>query len=82
MKFLTSLSVALAERSRHCDPDPDRDNIPAGKFDYDFWFSCATASYQIEGAWNQGNKGLSIWDNFSHLRYGPACGKELLVNVI
>ena len=70
MKFLASFSVALAERSRNCDQDPNRDNVPSGSFDENFWFSCATASYQIEGAWDSGNKGLSIWDNFSHFRDG------------
>ncbi len=36
------------------------------KFPHDFTWGCATASYQIEGAWLEGGKGLSIWDAFSH----------------
>jgi beta-glucosidase len=35
-------------------------------FPSDFTWGCATASYQIEGAWLEGGKGLSIWDAFSH----------------
>jgi beta-glucosidase len=31
-----------------------------------FIWGSATASYQIEGAWNEDGRGLSIWDTFSH----------------
>jgi beta-glucosidase len=35
--------------------------FPAG-----FQIGTATASYQVEGAWNKDGRGLTIWDTFSH----------------
>ena len=43
-------------------------------FKKDFVWGTATASYQIEGAYNQDGRGLSVWDVFSHtegkVKYG------------
>ncbi|PKG22878.1 GH1 family beta-glucosidase [Niallia nealsonii] len=37
------------------------------KFPHDFLFGAASASYQIEGAWNEDGKGLTNWDVFSKI---------------
>ncbi|MGH7450869.1 MAG: GH1 family beta-glucosidase, partial [bacterium] len=37
------------------------------KFPTDFVWGAATSSYQIEGAWLEAGKGLSIWDAFCHI---------------
>ena len=35
-------------------------------FPKDFLWGSATASYQVEGAWNVDGRGPSVWDTFSH----------------
>lgn len=38
------------------------------KFPDDFIIGVASASYQVEGAWNENNKGENIWDRLTHTR--------------
>ncbi|KAK4883853.1 hypothetical protein RN001_000124 [Aquatica leii] len=40
--------------------------INENKFPDDFLFGTATASYQVEGAWNTNGKGENIWDRYTH----------------
>ncbi|KAI3356501.1 hypothetical protein L3Q82_017711 [Scortum barcoo] len=47
-------------------PTPDDEKQIYGHFRKDFFWSTATASYQIEGGWRADGKGLSIWDKFAH----------------
>lgn len=35
-------------------------------FDKNFVWGCASSAYQIEGGWNEGGRGMSIWDTFCH----------------
>ena len=38
----------------------------ARRFPQGFLWGSATASYQVEGAFREGGRGMSVWDTFSH----------------
>ncbi|KAJ3182317.1 hypothetical protein HDU87_008479 [Geranomyces variabilis] len=57
--LLVAAAVPLTEASSKCKPEDY-------KWPSDFFYGCGTSAYQIEGAWNGGGRGTSIWDTISH----------------
>ena len=59
-------ALCLAASSTHVLGE-EADKKSGSPFPSDFAWGAATASYQIEGAYNTDGRGMSIWDTFSHI---------------
>jgi len=68
------LKIAVATLTACVVAETPEDRISAAFNDPDFLWGSATAAYQVEGAWNEGGRQPSIWDDFCHQAEKPCTG--------
>ncbi len=67
LRLVTSAGLGIYSGKIFAQNSED-ETLRSSMFGPNFKWGTATASYQIEGAFNTDGKGLSIWDKFSHMR--------------
>ena len=64
--ILTILALALLSNALNAQLATADDRTLIQSFGEDFLWGTSCSAYQIEGAWNEGGKSPSVWDEFTH----------------